>query len=155
MTVPAVIDFPISDRLRRWLAAVDAGAAGPLDDAIGPEASALLESMQARRECVLQLTKPAAVEWLEDVAAAVKNPPSDDELVNRAGVLVAACGFDFPAYMFNLRSQQVAMRSFEFWPSVKEVIELVYSIDSDEMCGLLIKLNDRVREYRNRRRAIA
>jgi len=118
---PARDQIKISPALR---AALEPYGNVAVTEALQAEAAALSEALTTLQSDRRALTASEMRAWLEPLCAAVKNPPDDDLLTARAGAAAFACAPDYPAYLFDARSQQLAMRRCEFWPSVREIVEV-------------------------------
>lgn len=62
--------------------------------------------------------------WLLRLAGAVRQPPSAEEVATRAGLLAEAAE-GLPALLFGPETLREAMRRWEWWPSVADVVALL------------------------------
>lgn len=63
-------------------------------------------------------------DWLQPLAAVVRNPISRDDLENISGIFADALA-DIPVATFTPAAWRRAMQTFKFWPSPADVAELL------------------------------
>ena len=72
--------------------------------------------------------------WLEPLAVAVANPPSDDKLTGFAVVLAMTCG-EFPLPVWQCAHIE-ALQTFKFWPAAAEIHALLSRHDERQKAEL-------------------
>lgn len=120
---------PVSVALRLWIAGAADGVSiepPPMAQGIAAEARALAAGLEASRDKEPPITAEALVEWLRPIALAVRNPPSDDAIEARAEALSFAVFGRYPAYVFDAELQRKVMLNCDFWPSVKDIADLLF-----------------------------
>ncbi len=97
-----------------------------------PDAERVAAQLRAARNNRPDLAR--IVEWFEPLTIAVANPPSEARFRAYASVAARACG-DFSLAVWEATNDE-AVRSFRFWPSIEEVNKLLEREDARQLAEL-------------------
>lgn len=70
------------------------------------------------------IARPTLEAWLEPLVTAVKNPPPEDQYDGRIEAIMRAAGA-LPLAVLGPVTQAEALKTFKFWPSAAELLELL------------------------------
>jgi hypothetical protein len=106
----------------------------PLPAHLTDEARRLAAAVEAESRDDASITPEAMLVWLAPLCLSVGNPPTKEDMEDRAVAAAWALAGVHPARLFDQRAMQIAMLRCKFWPTVPEIAE-VAEIRANERDG--------------------
>lgn len=83
--------------------------------------------LEGHREALQPPDHGMLVQWLLPIAAAVRNPPTEDDFKRRVGALEVGAA-SLPGFCFSPSTQRLGLATWVFMPAVADIIALVSEV---------------------------